>query len=94
MVEFRRVDTVHAAIRQAARAAGYGWIDTSNQGDGCPDAFCLSRGGRWLAIEIKSPGGRLTAAQKELWSSMPNAPWAIVHSFEELVAKLEELDQC
>lgn len=90
---FHRVDSVHSAIRAAARAASYGWIDTYRQGDGCPDAFCLSRRGRWLALEIKSPGGKLTDDELRLWALLPeNAPWAIVSSFEELEKFLEALD--
>lgn len=93
MSSFHRVDSVHAGIRAAARAAGYGWIDTYRQGDGCPDAFVLSRGGRWLALEIKSHGGKLTDAELHLWTSLPaNAPWAMVESFSDLERILEAID--
>jgi hypothetical protein len=60
------------------------WVDTYRQGDGVPDAFCLSRSGHWVALEIKSPGGRLTRAEREFWDSLPeSAPAEIIYGIDQ-----------
>ncbi len=49
-------------------------------GTGLPDLLCYFRG-RFFALEVKSPGGKLTEAQRP-------APWPIVRSLEDACAVL------
>lgn len=46
----------------ALRAAG--WVVLQVSGAGLPDLL-VAKDGRWLALEVKSPGGHLTEAQVE-----------------------------
>jgi len=89
-----RVDANHADIRDAARRTGYVWVDTYRQGDGAPDAFCLSRSGRWVALEIKSPGGKLTEKELALWAQFgDDTPAAVVYSVDQFLEIMHRYDQ-
>jgi hypothetical protein len=80
---FAKVDANHKEIREIVRAAGYVWIDTYRQGDGCPDAFVLSKSKRWIAFEIKSDGGGLTDAEAKMFDYVgPGAPLYTVTCYE------------
>lgn len=62
----RKTDANQAEIVAVWRNLGKIWVDTSRQGDGCPDGFLLHRG-IWLAIEFKvSKKARLKPKQREL----------------------------
>jgi hypothetical protein len=89
---FARVDKNHKDIRMAARLCGFLWIDTFRAGEGAPDAWIATRSGRWLPLEIKSPGGKLEPKEQTIATACENhgAPYIVVHSWDELQAALEE----
>jgi len=62
-----REETVRRAIREALTARGAAVISTTGAygGAGLPDYIACYRG-RFLAIEVKRPGGRTTELQ-EVW---------------------------
>lgn len=88
-----RVDANHAEIRDALRQCGYLLIDAYRQGDGCPDMFVLSKSRRWVAFEIKSPGGKLTPAEEELFKRVGHGPLYTVTSPEQAIELMEFYDQ-
>lgn len=90
---YSKVDANHAEIRAAARAAGYYWQDTYRQGDGCPDAFVLSKSRRWIALEIKSGDNKLTRAERELFDTVGAGPLYMVGSVEGALELLEFYDE-
>jgi hypothetical protein len=79
---FARVDLNHAEIRRIVRKAGYVWVDSFRAGLGVPDAFVISKSGRWVAFEVKSEDGELTPAEQILFDSVGNAPLFTVTSAE------------
>lgn len=94
MVTFRvkhKVDATQPAIVGALRAAGYA-VCQLDQGGGCPDLL-VARGSQgrcplthapakmWL-LEVKTPGGVLTPAQKAWVSNWP-VPVYVVRTPEE-----------
>ena len=92
-IRAKRRDANHATIRDAFRSMSCGWIDTADQGDGCPDGIAMHKGRVWL-IEIKDPSQppskrRLTDAEE--WTHIDAARHGvIIHVIEtvEQVAKL------
>lgn len=90
---FAKVDSNHAALREALRKLGYHWQDTYRQGQGCPDAYVLSKSGRWVAFEVKSPGGELTEAERTAAARLPlGAPYYVVTSVDEALLAMAEYD--
>ena len=89
-----KVDANHPALRQMAARAGYVWIDTYRQGAGCPDAWICSKSGRWIPLEIKSPGKKLTDKERQVFEvcQRKGAPYEVVRSWEELAALMEHYD--
>ena len=79
---YSKVDANHPEIREAVRAAGYFWQDTYRHGDGCPDAFVLSKSKRWVALEIKSGDNELTKKERELFDMIGAGPLYTVGSVE------------
>lgn len=57
-----KIDTTHAAVREALRNCGALVFDTSSVGRGFPDLVVQWRGQVTL-IEVKTPKGKLTKAQ-------------------------------
>ncbi|MFH1635590.1 MAG: hypothetical protein ABIG63_16490 [Chloroflexota bacterium] len=91
---FSKVDKIHADIRKAARGLGYIWVDTFRQGDGVFDAVVLSLAGRWITLEIKSPGGKLTRKEKSFVNKLPsNAPHYIIHNLSEFIEAMKEREE-
>ncbi len=89
-----RTDANHADLRQDAYTAGYMWIDTFRAGQGAPDAWVCSKSGRWIALEIKSPGGRMTPKERGNYDACRRygAPYEVVHNWAELAAVLAAYD--
>lgn len=87
-----RTDGNHALIRLSARKCGYLVIDTFRAGQGAPDLLIATKSGVWLPVEIKEPGGRLTAKERTVADACANhgAPYLVVHSWDELAAELEK----
>ena len=69
-----RTDGNHRELLDLARRLGGFVIDTSQLGEGKPDAFVWCRV-KWLAVEIKSARGHLTTAQRTLHAMVPIAIW-------------------
>lgn len=80
-----KVDALQPLIREAAHKAGYKFIDTHRQGDGCPDCFVLSHSQRWVAFEIKSDSGALTKAERKLFDYVGEAPLYTVRSVDDFL---------
>lgn len=73
----RKRDTTERAIVAALRKAGVQVWPMS--GRGLPDLLTHHRG-RWLPLEVKTKGGRLTDAQK---NTRVLAPFPVVETVEE-----------
>lgn len=65
----KRTDTNHAEVRDNLRALGFDVLDLSKAGQGVPDLL-VSRNGQGVLVEVKSPGGKLTAEQEEFIAAM------------------------
>lgn len=81
-----RRDNNHREIVTALRHAGMTVLDLASVGGGCPDLLVGWRGQQWL-VEVKSDGGRLTAAQQEFLDT-----WAgdviVAHDIEEAITQI------
>ena len=87
-----RTDSNHAEIRDAARRAGYYWVDTFQLGGGFPDAICVSKTHIPVMVEIKSPGEKLTPAEKKFRQNYPG-PYCIVYSSGDLLEVMDAWDR-
>lgn len=57
--------TVESYLREQMKALGgrtYKWVSPGNVG--VPDRICIFPGGRVVFVELKGPGGRVSAAQR------------------------------
>lgn len=86
-----RVDTNHAAVVQALRAAGWCVQDTSRLGGGFPD-LVIAKGGRVELVEVKdgakSPSARLLSeAEVKVFNELLRAGVTVrvVESVEQAV---------
>jgi hypothetical protein len=70
-----RTDGNHRELLDLARRLGGFVIDCRSLGCGAPDAFVAIKGQRWIAVEIKTPRGKLTAAQQTLHVQAPIVIW-------------------
>lgn len=84
--------TYDAAHREWARKAGYFWFDCFQLGGGFPDAVIVSKTHIPVLVEVKSPGGKLTAAERKFRQSYPG-PYCISHSPEELEEIMSHWDE-
>jgi hypothetical protein len=83
-----KVDSGHAALREYAKRRGFVWVDTSELGNGKPDAFVLSWGNVWVALEIKTPGKKPNAKQLNFRDLLPrSAPYHVIEVPENLNPK-------
>jgi len=87
-----RVDACHAEIREALRKCGYVVLDTFRAGFGVPDMFVLSKSKRWVAFEVKSPGGVLTDDEAELFDKVQPGPLYTVTSVEQALELMNFYD--
>lgn len=83
-----RVDNSHALIRDAIRKAGFYTFDTHALGGGFPDLLAVSRSGRVILFEIKSPGEWLTPREAVFFEEYP-AALHVIHTAEEAIGYLE-----
>jgi hypothetical protein len=80
-----RVDTNHAAIVAALRAAGASIVSLASLGHGVPDLLVCGAG--WCRlIEIKTPTGKLTSDQVAFAAHWQGPPVVIVRSVDEAMA--------
>jgi len=82
-----RVDATHGQIRDALRAVGAAVQSLAEVGNGCPDLLVCHRG-RIVAIEVKTPAGKVSDLQTEwhLWWRAHGGAVAVVRSVEEALA--------
>ena len=78
----RKKDGTHEAIANAFRQAGWSVIDTYRAPE-CPDFFA-AHGGRTVAVEVKSRGGKLTPAQERFRDTWPGEYYVISTPAEAL----------
>lgn len=60
----KRRDAAEKPIAEALR--GLGCTITYLNGHGCPDLLVKAPSGRWIPLEVKSPGGRLQPSQQAI----------------------------
>jgi ribosome maturation factor RimP len=77
----RKVDANQAEIVAALRAAGCSVQSLAEVGHGVPDLLVARAGQNWL-LEVKSPGGKLTADEAK-WLEAWRGKTAIVYSIED-----------
>jgi predicted Holliday junction resolvase-like endonuclease len=63
-------------------------IDTSKFGRGFPDLLVISRTNQIVLLEVKSPGGRLTKAEKAFHDATEGADVYIVDSLDEAISTM------
>lgn len=75
-----------------ATAMGTSYPKLYGLGEGSPDLVCIVRG-RWLGLELKTPKGRLSAAQEGCHAAwrMAGAVVVVVRSVAEAVAAVEAM---
>lgn len=88
-----RKDSNHNDIVKDLQDCGYFVVETYRQGDGCPDCFVLSKAKRWVAFEIKYKRGRLSPAEKELFSRVDGGPLFIVKYSEQALEIMQHYDR-
>lgn len=81
-----RTDSNQVSVVKALRKAGAVVTHLHTLGRGVPDIMC-SYDQRWMLMEIKSKGGKLTKDEKA-WIAAQRAPVYIVFSPEEAVELL------
>ena len=79
----KRRDGNHREVLDAFKVAGWRVIDTSQLGDAVPDAV-VCKAGRWVAVEIKTPTGKLTAQQQSWHADWPGET-AIIRSVSDVL---------
>lgn len=80
----KRTDLNHAEIRDALRAIGAFVADTHELGHGFPDLLVVRPDRAMFLVEVKSPGGELTADEKHFAAACP-ATVHVVRSAEEAI---------
>jgi hypothetical protein len=65
-----RIDGTHAAIVKVLRRTGWQVLSLADLGNGAPDLL-IQRGSIWRLVEVKTPRGRLTAAQQRFHAEWP-----------------------
>jgi hypothetical protein len=70
-----RIDANHRELLDAARRLGAVVIHTHQVGGGAPDAFVWTPRTNWIAVEIKTPGGKFKPSQLALQKLCPITVW-------------------
>lgn len=85
-----RVDANQKELTAAFRKMGCDVLLTHQLGKGYPDCF-VGKFGLWEPVEFKSKTGKLTKAQKALYSTVASVPFLVVDIKDAavLVALLE-----
>ena len=73
MRKYGRKDSTQKAVEEAFRDAGWGCLDLSPMGNGCPDLLVCSPTGASLLIEVKGPDGTPTPDQTRFAERWPAA---------------------
>ncbi len=83
----RRRDTTHAAVRDALRDAGYSVFDAGNVGGDFPDLVVGAHGVTFL-VEVKSPGGKLSAGQRRFSDGWRGGPVVVAYNAEQALGHI------
>jgi len=87
---YTRRDANQQEIVDDLRGLGFYVLDLADVGGDALDIFVCGRVGggewRWLAVEIKTPDGRLTANQKRFFEMWPDAPAIVAQATEDVLA--------
>lgn len=86
---YTRRDANQQEIVDDLRGLGFYVLDLADVGGEAPDIFvCGHIGGdwHWLAVEIKTPGGRLTDTQKRIIDTWPDMPALMAQATEDVLA--------
>lgn len=78
-----RVDSNHADIREALRAAGWRVLSLADLGGGVPDLLVYRTGQPLRLVEVKARGGVVTPAQEQFMAD--GWPVTIVRSVEDVL---------
>lgn len=80
-----KVDSNHAEIVAALRAAGCSILDLSRHGSGCPDILVYApRLHAYCLVEIKAPGKRKRLTEKQIeFHNLWRGPVVVVDSVDE-----------
>jgi lambda repressor-like predicted transcriptional regulator len=84
MTYAKRVDANQKQIVAALRKCGVFVADTSRLGGGHPDIICQVFG-RWVPVELKMPGAKLTDDEVRWWHNMGMTP-IVAHDLAEALA--------
>jgi len=86
---YTRRDANQREIVDDLRGLGFFVLDLADVGGDVLDIFvCGHIGGgewRWLAVEIKTPAGRLTDNQKQFFEMWPDVPAIIAQCTEDVL---------
>jgi hypothetical protein len=93
----KRIDNSHAAIRDGLRDEKLGYIvrDYSGIGNGIPDLAVETRRNHvHLWLEVKTPGEKMTKAEKEFAAWFGGGKYCIVYDLEGAIRFCEIMDEC
>lgn len=86
---YTRRDANQREIVDDLHRLGFFVLDLADVGGRALDLFVCGRIGsgewRWLAVEIKTPDGRLTDNQKEFFEIWPDAPAIVAQNVEDVL---------
>jgi len=87
---YTKRDANQQEIVDALRRLGFFVLDLADVGGRVLDLFVCGLNGagewRWLAVEIKTFAGRLTAKQKQFFEEWPDAPAIVAQTTEDVIA--------
>jgi hypothetical protein len=94
MYRRHRLDQNHKIIENALWKTGWAVLNLSqSQVEGCPDLF-IAKGGRVVAVEIKSPTGRLSGPQASFQKAWPGE-CVVLRTVEDVLALTQSgQDRC
>ena len=87
----RRKDGNQSEIEEELTKAGYRFLDLSKAGQGVPDLLVVAKCGASVFMEIKTPGEKLTDAEREFHATYTGLCY-IVFSLQDALDKLEAID--
>ena len=94
MTRAHRTDNNHAEIRDGLREAGWWVWDTHDMGNGFPDLIALNSSGRFVLLEVKSPGGKLTSDERDFFLTLIDQFHAndlyVVYDLQQATTALEK----
>lgn len=94
MTRAHRTDNNHAEIRDGLREAGWWVWDTHDLGGGFPDLLALNASGRFVMLEVKSPGGKLTEDERAFFLALIEDYHAcdlyVVYNLDQAIEALEK----